>query len=66
MDGRIVGTLASIATLIVLAVVALGLFTSEAGLLIAGVIAAAVGFAASAVVEPRRVFRNQVVVVGSL
>jgi hypothetical protein len=64
LDGRIVGTLASTATLIVLAVVALGLFTSEAGLLIAGAIAAAVGIAASRIIEPRRVFRNQAVVVG--
>jgi hypothetical protein len=66
MDGRIVGTSAATATLIVLGFVALGLFTSVPGVLIAGVIAAGAGVGAGALVDPARSGRTAVVVAGFL
>ena len=50
--------------LIVLGFVALGLFTSLPGLLIAGFIAAVIGSGAGAVAEPDRCRRTAAVVVG--
>jgi hypothetical protein len=64
MDGRIVGTVTATVALIVLGFVALGLYTSLPGLLIAGGIAAAAGSAAGALAEPARSGRNAAVVVG--
>ncbi len=64
MDGRIVGTITATVALIVLGVVALGLYTSLAGLLIAGSIAAIAGAAAGALAEPARSGRNAAVVAG--
>ena len=64
VDGRIVGTLVATATLIVLGFVALGVFTSIAGLLLAGTIAAVIGIVAGAVVEPGRSGRHAAVVAG--
>jgi hypothetical protein len=64
VGGRIVGTLAATVTLIVLGLVALGLFTSVGGLLIAGTIATVAGIIASVIVEPRKPGRNAVVVAG--
>jgi integrase len=52
MDGRIVGVTTATIALIVLRFVALGLFTSLPGLLIAGFIAAIAGSGAGAVAEP--------------
>lgn len=66
VDGRIVGTLAATVTLIGLGFVALGLFTSIAGLLIAGTIAAVAGMGVGAVVDPGRSGRNAAVVVGCI
>ena len=62
MDGRIVGTLAATAALIVLGFVTLGLLTSIAGLLIGGAMTAVIGIVAGAVVEPGRSGRNAAVV----
>jgi hypothetical protein len=53
-------------TLIVLAFMALGLFTSLPGLLIAGLIAIVAGAGAGALVEPRRAGRNAAVVAGCI
>ena len=64
MDGRIVGTITATVALIVLGFVALGLYTSLAGLLIAGSIAAIAGAAAGALADPARSGRNAAVVVG--
>jgi hypothetical protein len=64
VGGRIVGTLAATITLMVLRLVALGLFTSVSGLLIAGIIATVAGMIASVIVEPRQPGRNAVVVAG--
>lgn len=64
MDGRIVGTITATVTLIVLGFVALGLFTSLPGLLIAGIIAIVVGTGAGALVEPGRSGRNAAIVAG--
>jgi riboflavin transporter FmnP len=52
VDGRIVGTITATLALIVLGFVALGLYTSLAGVLIAGGIAAVVGVAAGTLAEP--------------
>jgi hypothetical protein len=62
VDGRIVGTITATVALIVLGVVALGLYTSLAGLMIAGSIAAIAGAAAGAVADPARSGRNAAVV----
>lgn len=64
MDGRIIGTLTATVALIVLGFVALGLFTSLPGLLIAGTIAAVAGTAAGALAEPGHSGRNAAVVAG--
>ena len=64
MDGRIVGTITATVALIVLGFVALGLYTSLAGLLIAGSIAAIAGAAAGALADPARSGRNAAVVAG--
>jgi riboflavin transporter FmnP len=64
LDGRIVGTITATIALIVLGFVALGLYTSFAGLLIAGSIAAIAGVAAGALAEPARSGRNAAVVAG--
>jgi hypothetical protein len=64
VDGRIVGTITATVALIVLGVAALGLYTSLAGLLIAGSIAAIAGAAAGALAEPARSGRNAAVVAG--
>jgi hypothetical protein len=64
MDGRIVGVTTATIALIVLGFVALGLFTSLPGLLIAGFIAAVTGTGAGAVAEPDRSGRTATVVVG--
>jgi hypothetical protein len=64
VDGRIVGTITATVALIVLGFVALGLYTSLAGLLIAGSIAAIAGAAAGALAEPARSGRNAAVIVG--
>ena len=62
MDGRIVGTITATVLLIVLGLVALGLYTSLPGLLIAGSLAAMGGAAIAALTEPTRSGRNAVVV----
>ena len=62
MDGRIVGTITATVALIVLWFVALGLYTSLPGLLIAGTTAAIAGTAAGALAEPARSGRNAAVV----
>ena len=62
MDGRIVGTITATVLLIVLGFVALGLYTSLPGLLIAGSLAAIGGAAIAALAEPARSGRNAVVV----
>ena len=62
MDGRIVGTITATVLLIVLGFVALGLYTSLPGLLIAGSLAAIGGAATAALAEPARSGRNAVVV----
>jgi riboflavin transporter FmnP len=64
VDGRIVGTITATIALIVLAFVALGLYTSLAGLVIAGSMAAIAGAAAGAFAEPARSGRNAAVVAG--
>jgi hypothetical protein len=64
VDGRIVGTITATLALIVLGFVALGLYTSLAGVLIAGGIAAVVGVAAGTLAEPARSGRNAAVVTG--
>jgi hypothetical protein len=64
VDGRIVGTITATVALIVLVFVALGLYTSLAGLVIAGSIAAIAGAAAGALAEPTRSARNAAVVAG--
>jgi hypothetical protein len=65
VDGRIVGTLTATVTLIVLGFVALGLYTSEAGLMIASTIALLAGIGAAVVVDPGRSGRSAAVVVGT-
>lgn len=62
MDGRIVGTITATVALIVLGFVALGLYTSLPGLVIAGSIAAIAGAAAGILAEPARSARNAAVV----
>jgi hypothetical protein len=64
VDGRIVGTITATIALIVLAFVALGLYTSLAGLVIAGSMAAIAGAAAGAFAEHARSGRNAAVVAG--
>ena len=64
MDGRIVGTITATVLLIVLGFVALGLYTSLTGLLIAGSIATIAGAAAGALTDPTRSGRSVAVVVG--
>jgi uncharacterized membrane protein len=64
VDGRIVGMITATVALIVLVFVALGLYTSLAGLVIAGSIAAIAGAAAGALAEPTRSARNAAVVAG--
>jgi len=64
MDGRIVGTITATIALIVLWFVALGLYTSLPGLLIAGITAAIAGTAAGALAEPAHSGRNAVAVAG--
>jgi hypothetical protein len=64
VDGRIVGTLTATVALIVLGVVALGVYTSLAGLLIAGTIAAIAGTAAGALADPARSGRTAAVAAG--
>jgi riboflavin transporter FmnP len=64
VDGRIVGTITATVALIVLGFVALGLYTSLAGVLIVGSIAAIAGAAAGARAEPARSGRNAAVVAG--
>jgi hypothetical protein len=64
VNGRIVGTITATVALIVLGFVALGLYTSLPGLLIAGGIAAIAGAAAGALTEPARSGRSAAVVVG--
>jgi riboflavin transporter FmnP len=61
VDGRIVGTITATVALIVLGFVALGLYTSLAGLVIAGSIAAIAGAVAAALAEPARSGRAAVV-----
>jgi hypothetical protein len=62
VDGRIVGTITATVLLIVLGFVALGLYTSLPGLLIAGSLAAIGGAATAALAQPARSGRNAVVV----
>jgi len=62
MNGRVVGVGGSTLALLGMVTVALGLFTSLFGTLIAGVIAAVVGVSAGAIMEPRRTARTAVVV----
>lgn len=50
--------------MVVLGFIALGLFTSLPGVLIAGIIVAAAGTGAAAIAEPSRLGRNAVVVAG--
>jgi riboflavin transporter FmnP len=64
VDGRVVGTLTATVALIVLGFVALGLYTSLPGLLIAGSFAAIAGAAAGALTDPARPGRSAAVVVG--
>ena len=64
MDGRIVGTITATVALIVLGFVALGLYASLPGLLIAASIAVIAGAAAGALAEPARPGRSAAVVVG--
>jgi hypothetical protein len=64
VDGRIVGTITASVVLIVLGFVALGLYTSLPGLLIAGSIAAIAGAAAGTLTEPARSARSAALVVG--
>jgi hypothetical protein len=64
VDGRIVGTVTATAALIGLGFVALGLYTSLAGLLIAGSIAAIAGTAAGTLADPVRSGRTAAVVAG--
>jgi hypothetical protein len=64
VDGRIVGTITATVALIVLVFVALGLYTSLAGLVIAGSVAAVAGAAACAIADPARLGRNAAVVAG--
>ena len=64
MDGRIIGTITATGALIVLGHVALGLYTSLPGLLIACGIAAIAGAATGALAEPARSGRNAAVVAG--
>lgn len=64
VDGRIVGIVAATLALVCLVLVALGLFTSPAGVVIAGAIAAVVGVGAGVLAEPVRVGRATAVVVG--
>jgi hypothetical protein len=64
VDARIVGTITATVALIVLGFVALGLYTSLAGVLIAGSIAAIAGAAAGALADPARSRRTAAVVVG--
>ena len=64
MDARIVGTITATVALIVLRFVALGLYTSLAGVLIAGSIAAIAGAAAGALTDPARSGRTAAVVAG--
>jgi len=66
VDGRLVGTFAATIALVVLWFVALGLFTSVPGLLIAGLIAGFVGTVAGAVAEPDRAGRSALIVAGYL
>ena len=63
MDGRIVGTITATVALIVLGFMALGLYTSLPGLLIAGSISAIAGATAAALTEPARSGRSAAVVV---
>ena len=58
------GTITATVALIVLGFVALGLYTSLPGLLIAGSIAAVAGAAAGALTEPARSVRSAATVVG--
>jgi hypothetical protein len=64
VDGRIVGMITATVALIVLGFVALGLYTSLAGLVIAGSVAAVAGAAACAIADPARLGRNAAVVAG--
>jgi hypothetical protein len=64
MDGRIAGMLGATITLIVLSLVAVGLFTSIGGLMIAATVAIMAGAGAAAMVEPARSDRNVAVVAG--
>ncbi len=54
MGGRVVGAMAALIALVVLWFTALGLFTSFAGLAIAGLIAAIVGIGVGSLVDARR------------
>jgi len=62
VDGRIAGAFAATVTLIILGFVALGLFTSIAGVLIAGTIAVVAGTGAAAIADPHRSGRSAAVV----
>jgi hypothetical protein len=64
MDGRIVGVTAATVTLIVLWFVALGLFTSLPGVLLAGLMAAIAGSGVGAVADPSRSGHTAAVVIG--
>jgi hypothetical protein len=64
VDGRIVGTITATLLLIVLGFVALGLYTSLPGLLIAGSLATIGGGVAAALAEPARSGRNMAQVAG--
>ena len=66
MNREIIGPLAATIALVVLWFVALGLFTSVPGLLIAGLIAGFVGTVAGAVAEPDRAGRSALIVAGYL
>jgi hypothetical protein len=62
--GRIVGVITATVTLIVLVFVALGLFTSLAGLLMAGIIAFVAGTGVGALVAPGHLRRVAAAVAG--
>jgi hypothetical protein len=64
VDGRIVGVITATVALIVLGFVALGLFTSLGGLVIATGVAALAGATAGSLAEPARSARTSAIVVG--
>jgi hypothetical protein len=64
VDGRIVGVISATVALIALGFIALGLFTSVPGLLIAGIIAVVAGTGVGALAQPGRSGRTAAVVTG--